>query len=125
MFLTFKRLKYIILVFIGCSCMACEYITEIEDISTKTVTILAPSNETVLDTLPVTFTWQALEGSEQYHLQVATPNFNNAARIVVDTVMSKTNYTQTLSKNSYEWRVQGKNAGYVTDYTTQKFSIEK
>ena len=36
---------------------ACEYITEVDDISKETINVLAPKNNTVLDTIAVSFSW--------------------------------------------------------------------
>ena len=107
-------------------CFSCQYITELDDISTQQVVPLAPNNNTVLDTLQVTFTWQALEDSEEYHLQVASPNFEQATQVVIDTILSKTSYQQKLPKlGEYQWRIQARNSGYRTGYTTKTFRIEK
>lgn len=101
--------------------IACDDIIEVEDISGKTVTVLAPKNDTVVDSM-VVFSWQALEGADSYHLQVATPSFENASQIMVDTLLETTSYTKPLASGVYEWRVRAENPGYETDYTTQNFS---
>ncbi len=113
--------------------MACEDIIEVVDISKETVTVLAPTNQSVIGTTDVTFTWQHdIEDAENYHLQVATPTFGNASQIVVDTLMpiidtltTKTSFTKTLEAKDYEWRIRAENANYRTTYTTIGFRVEE
>lgn len=103
---------------------SCDDITEIEDISNRTVNILAPTNDAVLNITDVTFSWNNVEDAENYRLQIATPSFENAAQIVADTLVTATHFTKTLTIGNYEWRVRGENSGYQTSYSTQSFSIE-
>jgi hypothetical protein len=103
--------------------VACDDIIEVVDISDKTVAILAPTNGSVVDTTFVNFSWQALEDAETYRVQVATPNFNEAAQILLDTVVTKTDVSGQLNVNNFEWRVKALNSGYETLYTTQHFSV--
>ena len=118
-----KQFKYIYCLFI--TIIACDDIIEVEDISDKTVSILAPTHNAVLDTLITTFTWEVLEETEAYYLQVATPGFDNASQIVIDTFLVKTNFSKLLPINSYEWRIRAENSGYKTAYTQQSFTIEE
>ena len=118
-----KQFRYMICLLV--TVIACDDIIEVEDISSKTVTILAPTNNAILDTLTTTFTWEALEGAESYYLYVATPNFENATQIVIDTLLVKTNYSKLLPINSYEWRIRAENSAYKTNYTQQSFAIEE
>ena len=118
-----KRIAFLISIVLGF--IACEEITEVEDLSNRIVTVLAPVHSTVLDTTSVSFTWEAVEAAEIYHLQVATPTFENATQIVVDSTLSKTSLKKTLPPNSYEWRIRAENSGYHTSYTKQSFTIEE
>lgn len=104
---------------------ACSDIVQVEDISNKTVTLLGPTNEAVLDLTIITFTWQAIEEAESYHIQIATPSFAEALQIVKDSTLTGTNFTTILTTNNYEWRVRAENSGYETAYTTQSFTVEE
>jgi hypothetical protein len=108
----------VILVFV-----ACDDIIEVVDISDKTVAILAPTNGSVVHTTLVNFSWQALEDAETYRVQVVTPTFNEAAQILLDTIVTKTYVSGELNINDFEWRVKAVNSGYETPYTTQHFSV--
>ena len=103
--------------------LACDDIIEVADISKETVTVLAPVNETTLIDTDVTFTWDSVEEAENYKIQIATPSFEAATEIVIDSTVTKTFFSNTLTSGSYEWRVRAENSGYVTGYTIQKFTL--
>ena len=105
--------------------LACEEIIEVKDISKEAITILAPTNNTVLDKVAVVFSWEPVELAETYHIQVATPNFENAQQIVKDSTLTETRFSTTLSTKTYEWRVRAVNSEYTTDYNTNGFLIEE
>ncbi len=124
--LNYKSMKKtLLLIPLAFSFIACEEIIEVKDISNKAVSILAPTNNAVLDTIAVTFTWEAVEATETYHLQIATPDFENATQIVKDSTLTTTHFSTMLDTKSYEWRIRAQNSEYVTDYTTQQFTIEE
>ena len=102
---------------------ACDEIIEVDDISEDIVTVLAPINAVVLEDTSVKFSWNAVEYAENYRIQIAEPDFETAQQIVVDSTQSATNFTTTLDGTAYEWRVRAENSGYVTAYTSQRFSI--
>ena len=102
----------------------CEALIEVEDISNEAILVLAPADNSTLNTTTVNFSWQSLEFAETYHLQIAIPNFESAQAIVEDTLISLTNHTKTLSEGNYQWRVRATNFGYETQYTTQTITIE-
>ncbi len=117
-----KRIYFIIL--FGVMILACDDIIEVEDISERTVTVLAPTDESILTITDVNFSWSEVEDSEKYRLQIATPDFETATQIVLDTTIVFTNFTKTLDLGNYEWRIRAENSDYQTAYTTQRFSIE-
>lgn len=104
--------------------ISCSDIIGVEDISSKSVNLIAPSDNTIVDVSEVTFTWEGVVESETYHLQIATPNFENATQIVEDTLITRLNFTKSLEPKSYEWRVRGENSAYATAYTIQSFNVE-
>ncbi|WP_323787692.1 hypothetical protein [Psychroserpens sp.] len=117
--------KMIVLMLIFGLTLNCDDIIEIEDITNKQVEILAPSDNSVLVPSNITFSWTALEQVDSYHLQIATPNFENATQIIIDTLVVATNLSNELSLGDYQWRVRAQNSQYQTQYTTQNFSIEE
>ena len=105
--------------------ISCEEIIEVEDISQEQVTILAPTNNSVLNQSDINFSWQSLEFAERYQLQIATPNFTNAAQIVEDTLVNVTGFNKLLNQGDYQWRIKALNSAYQTEFTTQTFSLDE
>lgn len=105
--------------------LSCSDITEVEDISNNHVLILAPTDNSVLIQSDITFSWNAIEDSDNYRIQISTPNFENATQILTDSLVTITNLSNVLPVGDYEWRVRAENSGYQTQFTTQSFSIEE
>jgi len=109
-------------------CLACEDIISITDISEDQVFLLAPVEGAVLEDRMITFSWEELGDVDQYQVQVATPGFDNANQIVLDTILGDSiqsfrNFTTTLENNVYEWRVRAFNSSFATDYSTGSFTV--
>jgi uncharacterized protein YegP (UPF0339 family) len=94
-----------------------------EDISSETVTIIAPPEGATLTVSEINFTWEAVDFAEDYQLQIATPNFTNPSQVVVDEILSGTTSTQTLADGTYEWRVKARNSESQTAFTTTGFTV--
>jgi hypothetical protein len=105
--------------------VSCEEIIEVVDISDKSVVVLAPTDAAVLAITDINFSWEAVEDAEQYKLQIATPSFESANQIVLDTTITTTSFNQSLELGNYEWRVRAENSDYQTTYSTQSFTIEE
>ena len=118
-------MRYITLIALFFVVVNCDDIIEVEDISKKEIVIHAPSDGSVLTDTIVNFSWQIVEESEKYKLQIATPDFETSTQIVLDTTIPVTNYTKKLALGIYEWRVRAENSGFQTNYKTQRFSIEE
>jgi len=118
-----KKLKYILCFLVVF--LACEEIIEVEDISNKTVNVLAPTNTATLTVTSISFSWDAVADAEHYKLQIAEPNFEMTNQIVLDTTVTVTNFNQILELGDYEWRVRAENSDYQTTYSTQSFTIEE
>ena len=114
-----KRKLILLLVLIITSCEA----IFVENISDKTITILSPSERVELNSPEVTFSWKEVSDVDVYYLKVITPNFNNATKIVLDTIVTETLITKNLDSGSYEWSVRGENSGYETQETISSFII--
>ena len=103
--------------------VGCKEIIEVPNITNETVLLVAPTDSTEVSTGSVNFTWESVIDAEQYHLQVATPDFANASQVVVDSVVVNTTFTATLTPNNYEWRVQAQNSAYETEYFSNVFEV--
>ncbi|NVN18073.1 hypothetical protein GUA46_06955 [Muricauda sp. HICW] len=112
------------------SLVACEDILEVPDISGQSVNLLAPSDGSVLDDNSVNLNWEGVEEATGYSVQVASPNFENAAQILLDSVieMDTLGYLpnqirQHLFNGNYEWRVKAFNSGFETIYSSNGFQV--
>ena len=105
--------------------ISCDDILEVPDISDQQVILLAPAEGTSVRGNTTTFSWQAVTDAEEYVLQVATPDFNNASQIVIDSTLAGTSFTGELLPNSYEWRLKAVNSGFETAYAFRNFTVEE
>lgn len=108
---------------------ACDDILEVTDISEENVVLLAPSDGTTVLQTKVSFSWNEVFEATQYQVQVATPGFENAAQIVVDTLIvldttyAGARFDKILIDSDYEWRVKAQNSDYETNFTTNIFKV--
>ena len=96
---------------------ACKDILTVEDISEKQVSLIAPSNATILAIENINFSWDAVDYAEEYRLQIASPDFKVPSQIVLDSMVTSTNFGKTLDPGTYQWRVRAENSAFFTDYT--------
>ena len=118
-------MKKLILCLLTIALFNCDDITEVDDISNENVTVLERADSSVLTIIDINFSWNAIEDAEQYRLQIATPDFETATQVVLDTTIVNSNFTQTLELGSYQWRVRAENSEYQTAFTTQSFTVEE
>lgn len=103
--------------------LACDDIIEVDDISQHSVSLLAPSNDVILNTTSVSFNWDTVNDAEAYNIQIAMPSFENAIQIITDSTLTATNFSTTLEIGEYQWRVRAENSAYQTQYATRNFVI--
>ncbi len=124
-----QRILLVVMSIIGLAIMSCEDIVEVPDISNAQVNLLAPQSNAVVTNSVVTFTWEEVEDADDYQLQIATPDFENAVQIVLDSIIVIDSTfvgprgIQQLSNGNYEWRVRARNSGYNTEYSRNAFSV--
>lgn len=116
-------IKNILFAGLFCSLFACEEILLEDDISDKNVTLVAPMNNAQFSHTGIALTWEPVENAGKYRLQIATPDFTNPMQIVLDTLISRTNFTTQLNLGNYEWRVRAQNGSYNTPYSSRFFSV--
>lgn len=105
---------------------ACEEIINEENITEDVIVTLAPANSSALKTNEqINYNWQPISGASNYELQVATPSFDQATQIQLDTIITGTTFTlDSLKTGSYEWRVRALNGAFQTEYVTNDFTVE-
>lgn len=98
---------------------SCEDVLE-EDISDDMVIIIAPTDNAQLEGNSVQFRWNALEGAEDYRLQIT----GDQQRLILDSLISTTLFEFQIDPGSYQWRIRAENFAYVTPFTfPSDFSI--
>jgi hypothetical protein len=93
------------------------------NISNKSVDLVAPSDSAKNKVYATTFWWNQVDGALNYRLQIVSPSFQNISSFILDTTISKTRFTYTLSPGSYQWRVMALNGSSQTSYSTRTLSI--
>tara|TARA_R110000796_G_scaffold67144_8_gene154106 strand:+ start:719 stop:1378 length:660 start_codon:yes stop_codon:yes gene_type:complete len=101
----------------------CDDIIGVQDISERSVVILAPTDASVLSDTTIIFSWNEVEEAENYRLQIATPDFVNTTAIVEDSLVTTSGFSIALEAGSYQWRIRAENSVFQTVYTTQSFSL--
>lgn len=104
-------------------CSGCEEILFEDDITDKTIVLIAPSEGANVTTTSPSFSWQGLEQTEHYRLQIAQPTFEMAAQLLEDTLVTGTMFTAQLPKGPYAWRVRGENGATFSPFSTATFRI--
>lgn len=114
--------KLVILLLIG-AIYSCDEIIEVTDISEETVTILAPTDTTTVATGTINFNWNPVDEATKYQLQIATPTFENATQISVDSLITSNVFSQLLEIGEYQWRVKALNSNFETNFTTNSLTV--
>lgn len=94
------------------SLVACDDILE-EDISDENIQIISPLDGTEISSNAVTFRWHEVDGADDYRIQV----FSASQNMVLDSLVSGSNFIYAMQPGDYQWRVRGENFAYHTDYT--------
>ncbi|MEM8507830.1 MAG: hypothetical protein AAF717_08370 [Bacteroidota bacterium] len=119
-----------LLLSLACVFLSCEEILEVQDISEQEVQLLSPTSGSVVTDTIVNFNWDPVNAANAYHIQIATPNFQNAAQfvldstLVVDSTFVGTRISRTLSSAAYEWRVRALNSDFETAFFVNDFTVD-
>lgn len=116
MFVKFRCMKNVMLslsIFLMLSLIGCDDFIA-KNISDKTLVVLVPAVNDTVNINPVHFKWEAVEGATSYHLQVVTPSFSGISDYVIDTVITKTDFSFSLDSNVFEMKLTATNAGYTS-----------
>lgn len=117
-------------IFMAIICLGCQDVLEVPDITQEQVLLLAPMDSTIVKDSVVNLTWNGVLDADAYLVQIATPNFENAAQIVLDSIIVLdstfvgTKVSKALQNMNYEWRVKAMNSSFETSFSTALFSVE-
>ncbi|WP_353780255.1 hypothetical protein [Winogradskyella sp. 3972H.M.0a.05] len=117
-----KRLKNCAILILSCVIFtSCDDVFE-EDITGDIVQIISPTSGQVIQGNTVVFSWQELDGADDYRIQV----INDAQLNVVDSLVTNiTSIDFILDPGNYNWRIKGENFAYETQYNFPvSFSVE-
>lgn len=95
-----------------------------KDIANDTVTVLAPTDNTVTTSNAITFWWDALDGAESYNLQVVKPNFAAAQALIADSNVTGNKLLLNLSPGTYQWRIRATNGGGNSKYAVFNLTVD-
>jgi len=104
-----KTFIYIILASVAF--ISCEKIVA-KDISGDEPVVILPATNDTVQTNPVHFKWEEMEGATNYHLQVVSPSFSSISEYTIDSIIEGTNFFIALDSNEYEMKLTALNAGY-------------
>ncbi|MGY0407916.1 MAG: hypothetical protein ACWIPJ_06130, partial [Polaribacter sp.] len=107
-----KKLLLITLLVFLCNCEA----IFVENISEKTVILLAPVSKSEVASGTIQFNWQEVLDATKYKIQIAKPSFSAASQILLDSLTSSSIISKNLEVGDYEWRVKALNSDFSTNY---------
>lgn len=98
--------------------LSCDDILE-ENLTDDLVTPIAPTEGSIITNNLVNFSWNPLEGADDYRLQLANVSQNNV--ILLDSLINGTSFQYPLEPGTYQWRIRGENFAYETAYSFPVF----
>jgi hypothetical protein len=118
-----KHALFPLLVLLAVAVTSCDDILE-TDLSDDMVTLRLPADGiTQSDSVAVSFWWEELEGASKYELQIVSPDNINPQSLVLDTLVTKTQFSVSLPAGQYQWCVRGVNSGYKTEFICRTIAI--
>lgn len=93
------------------------------DISNESITVISPVDNHTDSLQSKSFNWEDLEGSNKYQLQIVSPRFDSIIVNVLDSEMTETTFTKTLTPGKYQWRVRGVNDDFKSLWTTHSLEV--
>ncbi|MBN2833702.1 MAG: hypothetical protein JXR48_01920 [Candidatus Delongbacteria bacterium] len=115
---------YLIMLFIILTYLSsCTEIFE-TNITDSEVTLLSPIDSlSTYDNLHL-FLWEEVEGANEYNLRIVRPSFANIENIILDTIITQTQFNFSLNPGIYQWGVKASNVNYETSYTIWNINID-
>lgn len=118
-----KNFKIVGLILMLVGAVSCEDVFE-ADITQERVELLSPVDSLLTEQSVHTFWWTELEGATQYSLQIVRGTFEFSESLVLDTTITQDSYDYSLSPGDYQWRVQGENSAYSSQYSIHSLFID-
>ncbi|WP_421876462.1 hypothetical protein [Marinoscillum sp.] len=96
----------------------------VEDLSTTTVSLLAPGDSLVISNQTLTFWWDEVNGATSYDLIIVTPSFAATDLLVEEFNLTEVKMEVTLDSGTYEWGVRAVNAASESPLSIRKLIID-
>lgn len=114
--------KILILSIISFTIIACAKWVNV-DLSNSSIVLISPIDNHSDSLQSKTFSWEELEGSKEYRIQIATPSFDSIVTIVVDSTVDVPTLSISLTPGSYQWRVRGENEDFQSIWVVRNLEI--
>ena len=85
--------------------MGCSEVFE-PNLSEEKILIFSPSEGEIISNSEVQFNWSEVQDAINYHLQVAKPDFIGPHIMILDTLLTKTQFIDFLSEGEHTMRVR-------------------
>jgi len=102
--------------------MGCSEVFE-PNLSEEKILIFSPSEGEIISNSEVQFNWSEVQDAINYHLQVAKPDFIGPHIIILDTLLTKTQFIDFLSEGEHTMRVRANQINNSSEYSFQSFSV--
>lgn len=113
---------FLALIVLVCSC---EHDFIEDDLTGKTVTILAPQDDDTMSTATPIFWWNEIDGALSYRVQIVYPDFSAPQQLLYDTAVEGDRfYPSLVPGNSYYWRIRPENGSSEGDWVTRRLTID-
>jgi hypothetical protein len=90
------------------------------------VILMAPVDGYESDQYAMGFWWEPVTDALQYRIQIVTPTFAAAGKLISDSlVVGKNRFKITLDPGKYEWRVRAENGSSQSAFSTGSFIIHE
>lgn len=111
-----------VLMFLLASLFSCKEFIE-PSLENKQMSSIAPADGTETNSYQLTFWWDSQPDALRYRLQVASPTFEKAEKIILDTLVKTDKFIYTLEPGDYQWRVRAENGSSSTAFVTKSFKV--
>lgn len=120
-----KSFHYIVVACAVCFFASCETDFIEDDLTGKTVSILAPADDDTIPTATPIFWWNEIEGALSYRVQIVYPDFSAPQQLLYDTSVSGDRFYPALSPGStYYWRIRPENGSSEGDWVVRRLTID-
>ncbi|MFN3402669.1 MAG: hypothetical protein ACK40G_01150 [Cytophagaceae bacterium] len=118
----YNKIKWTLLCIAALLLSSCAEVLE-KSIEKESINVYTPSTG-VLKEYVQNFWWEKLENATSYQVMIASPNFTNPVRLVLDTTLVANRFTYSFEPGDYEWRIRGVNGSTQTAFTNRTFTID-